>query len=92
MSVDCMVKGTKVDGVYDDDPKKNPSAKLFPEVTYREALNRSLKVMDGSAFSLCMENRIPILVINIEKSDNLVSALVNGARIGTIVHDGANAA
>jgi uridylate kinase len=88
MNVDCMVKGTKVDGVYDDDPNKNPAAKLLPEVTYQEALTRGLKVMDGSAFSLCMENRIPILVINIEKSDTLVSALVNGERIGTIVHDG----
>ncbi|MDR1649420.1 MAG: UMP kinase [Synergistaceae bacterium] len=87
MNVDCMVKGTKVDGVYDDDPNKNPSAKLLPEVTYQEALSRNLKVMDGSAFSLCMENRIPILVINIEKRDNLVSMLVNGERIGTIVHD-----
>jgi uridylate kinase len=89
INADCMVKGTKVDGVYDDDPNKNPSAKLFPEVSYREVLSRNLKVMDGSAFSLCMENRIPILVINIEKRDNLVSMLVNGERIGTIVHDGA---
>lgn len=89
MNVDCMVKGTNVDGIYDDDPRKNPSAKLFPEVSYREALTRNLRVMDGSAFSLCMENRIPILVINIEKRDNLVSMLVNGERIGTIVHDGA---
>jgi uridylate kinase len=88
ISADCMVKGTKVDGVYDDDPKKNPSARLFPELTYREALSRNLKVMDGSAFSLCMENRIPILVMNILKRDNLVSALVNGERIGTIVRDG----
>lgn len=89
MNVDCMVKGTKVDGVYDDDPVKNPSAKLLPEVTYREALSGNLRVMDGSAFSLCMENRIPILVLNIEKHGNLVSMLVNGERIGTIVHDGA---
>ncbi|MDR1049043.1 MAG: hypothetical protein LBL51_04750, partial [Synergistaceae bacterium] len=62
--------------------------RLLPELTYQEALSRNLKVMDGSAFSLCMENRIPILVMNVLKRDNLVSALVNGERIGTIVRDG----
>ncbi|GHS89560.1 uridylate kinase [Synergistales bacterium] len=88
MNVDCMIKGTKVDGIYDDDPKENPSAKLLPDVTYKDALTRGLNVMDGAAFSLCMENRIPILVVNIEKPGNLVSLLVNGEQIGTIVHNG----
>lgn len=88
MDVDCMVKGTKVDGIYDSDPRSNPSARLLPDITYREALINSFEVMDASAFSLCMENKIPILVMNILKRDNLVSMLVKGQRIGTIVHDG----
>jgi uridylate kinase len=88
MSVDCMIKGTKVDGIYDDDPKKNTAAKLLPDVTYKDALTRSLNVMDGAAFSLCMENKIPIFVVNIEKPGNLFSLLVKGVKIGTIVHNG----
>jgi uridylate kinase len=88
INADCMVKGTKVDGIYDDDPQKNPSARLLPDVTYRQPLSGDWGVMDGTAFSMCMENRIPILVFNIEKSGNLVSMLVNEERIGTIVHEG----
>jgi uridylate kinase len=87
MNVDCMVKGTKVDGIYDSDPKANPGARLLPEVTYKEALSKRYKVMDASAFSLCMENKIPIVVMNILKRDNLVSMLVKSEQIGTIVHD-----
>ena len=85
MKVTCMVKGTMVDGIYDADTKTHPGAKLFPSLTYSEALQRQLKVMDASAFSLCSENKIPILVLNIQKAGCLVSALVNGERIGTIV-------
>ncbi|MDR1731189.1 MAG: UMP kinase [Synergistaceae bacterium] len=87
MNVDCMVKGTKVDGIYDADPCENPSARLLSDITYREALVSNFKVMDASAFSLCMENKIPILVMNILKQGNLVSLLVRGDRIGTVVHD-----
>lgn len=87
MNVDCMVKGTKVDGIYDMDPRVNASAKMLPYITYREALINSFEVMDASAFSLCMDNKIPILVMNILKRDNLVSMLVKGERIGTIVGD-----
>ena len=87
MSVDCMVKGTKVEGIYDSDPKTNADARLLPDVTYMEALSRRIEVMDASAFSLCMENKIPIVVMNILKSDNLISLLVKGEQIGTIVHD-----
>ncbi|MDR1873626.1 MAG: UMP kinase [Synergistaceae bacterium] len=88
MGVQCMVKGTKVDGIYDTDPRTDTSARLLPSVTYREALTRNFQVMDISAFSLCMDNKIPILVINILKQGNLVAMLVKGERIGTIVHDG----
>jgi len=87
MNVDCMVKGTKVDGIYDSDPKKNADAKRLPEVTYKEALARRFEVMDAAAFSLCMENKVPIIVMNILKRGNLVSMLVKGEQIGTIVHD-----
>jgi uridylate kinase len=87
MNVDCMVKGTKVDGIYDSDPKTNASARLLTEISYKEALVSRFEVMDASAFSLCMENNIPILVMNISKRDNLVSLLVKDERIGTIVHD-----
>ena len=87
MNVNCMVKGTKVDGIYDSDPKSNASARLLPYVTYKDALSKRFKVMDTSAFSLCMENKIPIVVMNILRRDNLVSLLVKGEQIGTIVHD-----
>ena len=90
MDVECMVKGTKVDGIYDSDPRTNASATMLSQVTYREALVGGLEVMDAAAFSLCMENKIPILVMNILKRGNLVSMLVKGERIGTIVHDGAS--
>jgi uridylate kinase len=88
MDVQCMVKGTKVDGIYDTDPHMDASARLLPRITYRNALVDNVQVMDASAFSLCMENKIPILVINILKQGNLVALLVKGERIGTIVHDG----
>lgn len=87
MNVDCMVKGTKVDGIYNSDPRVNDAAVLLPEITYRDALVNNFEVMDASAFSLCMENRIPIVVLNILKKNNLVSMLVKDERIGTIVHD-----
>jgi len=87
MNVDCMVKGTKVDGIYDSDPKTNAGARLLPDITYKEALSQRFEVMDASAFSLCMENKIPIVVMNLLKRGNLVSMLVKGEQIGTIVHD-----
>jgi uridylate kinase len=87
MNVDCMVKGTKVDGIYDSDPQTNASARLLREISYEDTLTGRFAVMDTSAFSLCKENKIPILVINILKRDNLVSLLVKGERIGTIVCD-----
>ncbi|MDR1377519.1 MAG: UMP kinase [Synergistaceae bacterium] len=87
MNVDCMVKGTKVDGIYDDDPHVNPSAQLMSNLTYQDALDKRIGVMDTSAFLLCMENKIPILVMNILKQGNLVSLLVKDEQIGTIVCD-----
>ena len=87
MGADCMVKGTKVDGIYDRDPRAFPDAKFLSRITYSEALRDSIEVMDASAFSLCRENRIPILVMNIQNQGALFSALVKGERIGTIVEE-----
>ena len=88
MNADCMVKGTKVDGIYDRDPSTFKDAKFLSRVTYSEALRDGIEVMDASAFSLCRENRIPILVLDVQKQGTLVSALVKGERIGTIVEEG----
>ncbi|MCR5347676.1 MAG: UMP kinase [Fretibacterium sp.] len=87
MGADCMVKGTKVDGIYDCDPKTHPEAALFPHLTYTEALQRNIEVMDASAFSLCRENHIPILVLNLQKPGCMVDVLVKGEPAGTVVED-----
>lgn len=88
MGADCMVKGTKVDGIYDKDPQTHADAKFLSRITYREALRDGIEVMDASAFSLCRENGIPILVLDVQSPGCLVSALVKGERIGTIVEEG----
>ncbi len=80
-----VIKATKVDGVYDSDPKKNLNAVKFEELSYIEVLNRSLKVMDGTAITHCMEHKIPILVLNLWDQTALTRALY-GEKIGTIVH------
>jgi uridylate kinase len=69
-----VIKATKVDGVYDSDPKKNPDAKKFDQLSYIEVLNRRLEVMDSTAITLCMENNLPILVVNLWDSKALTSA------------------
>jgi len=79
-----IMKGTKVDGVYSDDPKKNPKARMFKSLTYLEVLNKRLKVMDTTAISLCMDNQLPIIVFNLQKEGNLKS-IIQGKKIGTII-------
>lgn len=79
-----VIKATKVDGVYDADPKKNPDAKKFDQLSYIEVLNRRLEVMDSTAITLCMENNLPILVVNLWDSKALISALY-GEPVGTLV-------
>jgi uridylate kinase len=79
-----VIKATKVDGVYDSDPKKNPDAKKFDQLSYIEVLNRRLEVMDSTAITLCMENNLPILVVNLWDSKALTSALY-GKPVGTLV-------
>jgi len=85
MDVDVLIKATKVDGVYDSDPKKNPDAKKFDELTYIDVINRRLQVMDSTAITLCMENNLPILVLNLWDSQALMQAL-RGEHSGTLVH------
>ena len=79
-----LIKATKVDGVYDSDPHKNPEAKKFDTLSYIEVLNRRLEVMDSTAVSLCMENNLPILVVNLWDPSALERAL-NGEKVGTLV-------
>ncbi len=82
LDADVLIKATKVEGVYSDDPKKNPKAKLFEELSYSQVLNKNLRIMDHSAINLCRDNNIPIIVLNIFKKGNLVRALC-GQRVGT---------
>jgi uridylate kinase len=79
-----IIKATKVDGVYDSDPKKNPEANKFDKMTYIDFLNRRLTVMDSTAVTLCMENNLPILVLNYWDKKALLSAL-DGEEVGTLV-------
>jgi len=79
-----LIKATKVDGVYDDDPHKNPKARMFDNLTYIDVLNRRLEVMDSTAISLCMENKMPILVLNLWDPSALEKAL-SGGKVGTMV-------
>ena len=84
IDADVVIKATKVDGVYDSDPKKNPDAKQFDQLSYIEVLNRRLEVMDSTAVTLCMENNLPILVLNLWDPDALINAL-KGDKVGTLV-------
>jgi uridylate kinase len=83
---DVLIKATKVDGVYDKDPKKNPDAVRFDMVSYMDALNQRLQVMDGTALTLCMDNKMPILVLNLWDETALQRAL-RGEHVGTLVID-----
>lgn len=87
IGADCMIKATKVDGVYSSDPKKDEHAVLLHKLTYQDALVNRLGVMDAAAFSLCMENKVPVAVLNIVKEGNLVGFLVRDEKIGTIVSE-----
>ena len=82
---EVVLKGTRVDGVYDADPKLHPSAKRFDEVSYMEVLQRGLKVMDSTAISLCMDNQLPIIVFDLSHAGAL-QEIVDGKKVGTLVH------
>ncbi|MGW8250377.1 MAG: UMP kinase, partial [Anaerolineales bacterium] len=86
IEAEVLIKATKVDGVYDSDPMKNSSAVRFDHLDYMETINRRLEVMDSTAISLCMDNHLPILVVNLWQSDGLCDA-VRGLPVGTLVSD-----
>ena len=84
IGAEVILKGTRVDGVYNKDPEKNKDAKMFSEVSFSEALENNLKIMDMTAFALCRENKIPVIVFNMDKPGNFLK-VVSGEKTGTIV-------
>jgi len=84
IGAEVVLKATKVDGVYDSDPKKNSRAKRYAQISYSDALRQQLKVMDSTAFSLCMDNKMPIIVFDFFRPHNL-RRVVMGERVGTLV-------
>lgn len=88
IKAEVIFKATKVDGIYSADPMKDPTATRFETISYQEVLEKQLKVMDTSAISLCMDNKLPIMVFNMKKSGNIIKAVSGDTSIGTLV--GAN--
>jgi len=84
IQADIIIKGTRVDGVYDSDPEKNPDALRFNNISYLDIINRSLRVMDLTAVSLCQENNLPMIVFDMNQPGNLLR-LVNGEKVGTFI-------
>ena len=84
MEADVMLKGTRVDGVYTADPEKDPSAQKYEELTFNEALNKELRILDLTAFTMCKENNLPIIVFNMNEKGNL-KKLISGEKVGTLV-------
>ena len=90
IEADAILKGTRVEGIFDSDPEKNPGALRFEEISYLDVLQKNLRVMDMTAISLCKENNLPIIVFNMDKPDNLLK-VVTGKNIGTSVGNFAQA-
>jgi len=84
IQAEVILKGTRVDGIYTADPEKDPAAKRYDKITYQECIVNSLKVMDMTAFTLCMENKLPIIVFDMNKTGNLLK-VVMGEKVGTLV-------
>ncbi len=84
INAEVIIKGTRVDGIYSDDPEKNSKAKKYESTTYSEVLKRNLKVMDLTAITLCKENKLPLIVFNMNIKNNLTK-LISGKKIGTLV-------
>ena len=84
ISADVLLKGTRVDGVYTSDPEKDPKAERFDEISFSEVINRRLKVMDSTAFTMCRENNMPIIVFNMNSPGNL-KKIVTGIKTGTLI-------
>ncbi|GBL18767.1 uridylate kinase [Anaerolineaceae bacterium] len=85
VDADVLIKATKVDGVYDSDPQTSAAARKFDDLTYIDALNRRLQIMDSTALSLCMDNSLPIIVLNLSADGSLTDA-VRGRQVGTLIH------
>ena len=85
IGADVLLKGTRVDGVYTDDPEKNPDAVRFDSISFEEVISRRLKVMDSTAFTMCRENRMPVIVFDMNKEGNLMK-LVTGTEAGTLIY------
>jgi len=85
IGADVLLKGTRVDGVYSDDPEKNPEAERFDKISFEDVISRRLKVMDSTAFTLCLENSMPIIVFDMNKQENLIK-LVSGIETGTLIY------
>ena len=83
---EAIIKATKVDGIYDKDPVKHADAVLYKELSYSEALQKKLRVMDATAFSLAMENSLPIMVCNLAGGN--ITKIIQGKDVGTVVHGG----
>ena len=84
IKADVILKGTRVDGVYTEDPEKNPAAQRYDTISFQECISRNLKVMDMTAFTLCMENNLPVIVFDMNKPGNL-KKVVMGEKVGTLV-------
>jgi len=85
IKADVILKGTRVDGIYTADPEKNPSATKYDTISFKECIDKNLKIMDMTAFTLCMENKLPIIVFDMNKPGNLLK-VVNGEKVGTLVN------
>jgi uridylate kinase len=85
INADALLKGTRVDGVFSEDPEKNPNAKKYDSITYNEAIEKQLNVMDMTAFALCRDNKLPIIVFNVNKPKELKKAIYED-HVGTLVH------
>ena len=86
IEADLIIKGTRVEGVYDSDPEKNPKAFKYRQISYKDVIEKGLRVMDLTAITLCKENKMPIVILNMNKTGNLLK-LLRGERVGTLISD-----
>src|SRR2546427_514980 len=86
IGAEIILKGTKVSGIYDDDPMKNPRATKYTKLSFLAVIDKRLKVMDSTAISLCMDHNLPIIVFNVKEKGN-IKRIVRGEQLGTLVHD-----
>ncbi|RPI41231.1 MAG: UMP kinase, partial [Bacteroidetes bacterium] len=84
IGANVMLKGTRVDGVYSADPEKDPGAEKYNELTFDQAIGKNLRILDQTAFTMCRENRLPIIVFNMNQKGNL-KKIISGEKIGTLV-------